>query len=156
MNNKPNAITNRDLFREIYRKLHAKKALLLFIAILCLTLSGCSKTLKQIKNGDVQTDEYNIDHTNLDNQDIFYVIPITTTVSNGKGGMSTSVTYVPMWTETDHLKITYWSNGHKKHLKTDSFDVEKSHLNYEYFKVKKGQVNKTDPDVVAYLKETDK
>uniref|UniRef100_UPI00403F1DD9 hypothetical protein n=1 Tax=Lentilactobacillus hilgardii TaxID=1588 RepID=UPI00403F1DD9 len=103
-----------DNISEINIKFHAKKALLLFIAILCLTLSGCSRTLKQIKNGDVQTDEYNIDHTNLDNQDIFYVIPITTTVSNGKGGMSTSVTYVPMWTETDHLKITYWSNGHKK------------------------------------------
>lgn len=128
----------------------------LLVAVLSLTLSGCTRTLKQIRNGDVPTDEYNIEHTNMDNQDIFYLIPITTTVSNGKGGVSTMVTLMPMWTQIEYLKIAYWRDGQKRQLKTDSFDVEKSHSNYEYFKVKKGQANETDPDVVAYLKETHK
>lgn len=116
------------------------------LLISTVLLSGCTHTLEKIKSGKVTTDTYMIKKTNFDNKDVFSMIPIY--ISNGK---TTTINWVPMWSQEKYLRVSYVYKNHIRKLSTDDYDVVKTHK-HPFIKVKQGQVRSNNPSVVAYMR----
>ncbi|WP_251947652.1 hypothetical protein [Levilactobacillus brevis] len=116
------------------------------LLISTVLLSGCTRTLEKIKNGKLPTDTYIIEKTNFGNEDVFSMIPIY--ISNGK---TTTINWIPMWSQEKHLRVNYLYRDHIRKLSTDDYDVVKTRKR-PFIRVKKGQIGSSNPSVVAYMR----
>nr|WP_114788430.1 hypothetical protein [Lactiplantibacillus plantarum] len=119
------------------------------ITLLCLSLvlllSACGT--KDIKNGKVPTKSYPIVETNVDNEDVFTLIPITTST-----GKTTSTAWIPMYQNISQLKVKYRDEGRIKQLKSNDFEFVKT-AGKSYLKIARKDINKNEATCVVYRKD---
>lgn len=124
--------------------MHKLKEIFLATALLLLAvaLSGCGTN--DIKSHKVTTVSYKLIKTNVDNEDVFALIPIP--ISSGK---TTTMTFVPMYQSIDHLTVWYKDNGKTKVIKSDDFEFVKT-SGEEHVDIKKEDIGKKNVDCVVY------
>lgn len=119
------------------------------LTLLCLSLvlllSACGT--KDIKNGEVPTKSYPIVETNVDNEDVFTLIPITTST-----GKTTSITWIPMYQDISQLKVKYRDEGRIKQLKSNDFEFVKT-AGKSYLKISRKDIDKNEATCVVYRKD---
>lgn len=109
-------------------------------------------TYKTIEKNGVETQLVSTDH---DTESFFTMIPIITTVSNGKGGTTTTTSMMPMYSEIDTLKVNYKFEGKTYKLTTSNFDVRKTSKNrsIKFKDLKELKAHKDDTYVIVYMKD---
>lgn len=114
-----------------------------------LILTGCSQA-SRIEKGEVEAVTVEVIETNYDKEEMFTMLPVTTMVSNGKGSMSPSITFIPMWQHIDYLEVVYKFKGKEYTTRTSDFKVKKSTKTYA--KIAKEDIGKPKSSLVLYIK----
>lgn len=108
-------------------------------------------TYKTIEKNGVETQLVSTDH---DTESFFTMIPIITTVSDGKS-TTTITSMMPMYSEIDTLKVNYKFEGKTYKLATSNFDVRKTSKNrsIKFKDLKELKAHKDDTYVIVYMKD---
>ncbi|CAD7483797.1 hypothetical protein [Lacticaseibacillus paracasei] len=121
-----------------------KKTLLIVSVVFSgFLLVGCGQAEK-IKSGKIASVKATVISTSPDKDGWFTLIPMTTVI-----GKNTVINMMPIYQETDSVRINYKYQGREKSVNTEDFEVVK-HNGSPYIRIRKSDIGKNDIPIVLY------
>lgn len=125
--------------------------ILIVVVFIVAVFSFDGKMYSDIEKNGIETQLVSTDH---DTKSFFNMMPITNIISDGKGGTTTTTSWVPMYSEIDSLKIKYVFDSKTYNLTTSNFDVRKTNKNrrIKFRNLNDLKEHKDDTYVIVYTK----